>query len=111
MIYAKDEKTLLVATLRNTTTAANLRRNGRVCLEIGRGEDLVFGILGTMRLIKEPMDCSEAMALWEMRVERVKQDTSPAQRVVQGPASTPRSEKAEAFEKAGFAELVATAQA
>ncbi len=111
LIYAKDEKTLLVATLRNTTTANNLRRNGRVCLEIVRGEDLVFGILGTMRLVKEPMDCSEAMALWEMRVERVKQDTSPAQRVVQGPASTPRSEKAEAFEKAGFAELVATAQA
>jgi len=111
LIYAKDEKTLLVATLRNTTTAANLRRDGRVSLEIVRGEDMVFGILGTMRLVKEPMDCSEAMAMWEMRVDKVKQDTSPAQRVIQGPASTPRSEKAEAFEKAGFAELVAAAQA
>jgi len=111
LIYAKDDRTLLVATLRNTTTAANLRRDGRVCLEILQGEDVVFGILGTMRLVKEPIDCSEAMALWEMQVEKVKHDTSPAQRVIQGPASTPRSEKAEAFEKAGFAELVATAKA
>jgi hypothetical protein len=44
-------------------------------------------------------------------VERVKQDTSPAQRVIQGPASAPRNEKAEAFERAGFAELAAAAQA
>ncbi len=111
LIYAKDDKTLLVATLRNTTTATNLRRDGRVSLEIIQGEDLVMGIFGVMRLIKEPMACSEAMAMWEMRVEKVKQDTSPAQRVIQGPASTPRSEKAEAFEKAGFAELMAAARA
>lgn len=109
LIYAKDPKTLLVATLRNTTTANNLRRDGRVSLEVIQGDDLVVGIQGTMRLIKEPMDCSEAMALWEMRVERVKQDTSPAQRVIQGPAAVPRSEKAEAFEKAGVAELKAAA--
>jgi hypothetical protein len=50
------------------------------------------------------------MALWEMKVEKVKQDTSPAQRVVQGPASVPRSDKAAAFEKAAFAELVAAAK-
>jgi len=111
LIYAKDDKTLLVATLRNTTTATNLRRDGRVSLEIIQGEDLVMGIFGVMRLIKEPMACSEAMAMWEMRVEKVKLDTSPAQRVIQGPASTPRSEKAEAFEKAGFAELMAAARA
>lgn len=110
LIYAKDEKTLLVATLRNSTTATNLRRDGRISLEIFGAEDLVIGILGTMRLIKEPLEASEAMALWEMKVEKVKQDTSPAQRVIQGPASVPRSEKAEAFEKAAFAEVVAEAQ-
>lgn len=111
LIYAKDEKTLLVATLRNSTTAANLRRDGRVSLEIFGAEDQVMGILGTMRLIKEPLQSSEAMALWEMKVDQVKQDTSPAQRVIQGPASVPRSEKAEAFEKAVFAEVVAAAKA
>ncbi len=111
LIYAKDEKTLLVATLRTTTTTANLRRDGRVSLEIIRSEDTVIGIQGTMRLIKEPMEFSDAMALWEMKVERVKQDTSPAQKVIQGPASVPRSDKAEAFEKAGIAELMTAARA
>ena len=109
LIYAKDERTLLVATLRNSTTAANLRRDGRVSLEIMAADDLVMGIQGTMRLLKDPMAMSEAMALWEMRVERVKQDTSSAQRVIQGPASTPRSDKAVEFEKAAIAELVAAA--
>jgi general stress protein 26 len=110
LIYAKDEKTLLVGTLRTTTTATNLRRDGRISLELFGPEDLVIGILGKMRLIKEPLEASEAMALWEMKVEKVKQDTSPAQRVIQGPAATPRSEKAEAFEKAVLAEVAAAAK-
>lgn len=111
LFYAKDEKTLLVATLRNTTTATNLRADGRVSLEILGAEDLVLGIQGSMRLIKEPMEFSEAMALWEMKVEKVKQDTSAAQKVTQGPASVPRNDKAAAFEKAAIAELMAAAQA
>jgi len=50
------------------------------------------------------------MAMWEVRVEKVKQDTSPAQRVIQGPASLPRSEKAVEFEQAAIAELMAAAR-
>ncbi len=110
LMYAKDPKTLLVATLRNTTTANNLRRDGRVSLEIIQGDDLVMGIQGTMRLLREPMAFSDAMALWEMEVQKVKLDTSPAQRVFQGPASIPRNQKAEAFEQAGVAELQAEAR-
>jgi general stress protein 26 len=105
LIYARDEKTLMVGTLRNSTTSANLRRDGRVSLEIIGPDDLVMGIQGTMRLVREPMKCSDAMAIWEMQVTRVKHDTSPAQRVIQGPASVPRSDKATAFEQAAFAEL------
>jgi hypothetical protein len=110
LIYAKDEKTLLAGLLRNSGTSANLRRDGRVSLEIISPEDLVMGVQGTMRLVREPMAASEAMAMWEMQVAKVKQDTSPAQRVIQGPASVPRSDKAKAFEQAAFAELVAAAQ-
>ncbi len=110
LFYAKDERTLLVATLRHSTTATNLRRDGRVSLEIMGADDLVIGIQGTMRLIKEPMAMSEAMVLWEMRVEKVKQDTSSAQKVIQGPASIPRGEKAVAFENAAIAEIVAAAK-
>lgn len=110
LIYAKDEQTLLVATLRHSATTANLRRDGRVSLEIMAADDLVMGIQGTMGLIKEPMARSEAMALWELRVERVKQDSSPAQKVIQGPAAAPRSDKAAEFERAAFAELAAAAK-
>ena len=110
LIYARDEKTLLIATLRNSATTANLRRDGRVSLEIMAAGDLVMGIQGTMWIIKEPMAMSDAMALWEMRVEKVKQDSSPAQKVIQGPAATPRSDKAVEFEQAAWAELVAAAR-
>ena len=55
LIYAKDEKTLLVGLLRNSGTSANLRRDGRVSLEIIGPDDLVMGIQGTMRLVREPM--------------------------------------------------------
>jgi hypothetical protein len=110
LIYAKDVKTLLIGLLRSTATTANLLRDGRISLEIIGPDDLVIGIQGGMRLIKEHMACSDAMALWEMKVGKVKQDTSPAQRVVQGPASVPRSDKAAAFEQAAFAELKDSAQ-
>jgi len=109
LIYAKDERTLLLGTLRASTTTANLRRDGRVSLEILGTEDLVLGIQGSVRLLKEPMTMSDAMAMWEVRVEKVKQDTSPAQRVIQGHASLPRSEKAVEFEQAAMAELMAAA--
>jgi predicted pyridoxine 5'-phosphate oxidase superfamily flavin-nucleotide-binding protein len=110
LIYAKDDKTLLLATLRASATTANLRRDGRVSLEILAADDLVMGIQGAMWIIREPMTCSDAMVLWQMRVDKVKLDTSPAQRVIQGPASTPRSEKAAAFEKAAIAEIIAAAK-
>ncbi len=110
LIFAKDEKTLLLALLRNSNTSANLRRDGRVSLEIIGSDDLVMGILGTMRLIKDPLECSEAMALWEMKVEKVKQDTSPVKRVTQGAAAVLRSEKGQAFEQTAIAEVIAAAK-
>ena len=109
LIYAKDDQTLLVGLLRNSNTSANLKQNGRVVLQIIGPQDLVMGIAGFIRLIKDPMECSPAMAIWEMQVEKVKQDTSPAQRVIQGPAAEYRSEKSEAFGQAAFAELQAVA--
>jgi hypothetical protein len=109
LIYAKDDRTLLLGLLRNSNTSANLSQNGRVVLQVIGPNDLVMGISGSIRLIKEPMECSPAMGIWEMQVEQVKQDTSPAQRVTQGPAAEYRSEKSEAFGQAAFAELQAVA--
>ncbi len=110
LIYAKDDRTLLIGLLKNSTTSANLLADGRVCLEVVAADDQVFGILGHLRLVKDPMEASPAMALWEMQVERVKQDTSPAQRLVQGAVAEYRTEKAAQFGAAVFAELVAAAQ-
>ena len=76
-------------------------------LEIIESDDLVMGISGTMHLIKEPLECSKAMALWEMNVEKVKQDTSPVHRVTRGAAAVLRSEKGQAFEQAAIAEVMA----
>ncbi len=109
LIFARDDRTLLLGLLRNSNTSANLSQNGRVALQIIGSNDLVMGISGSIRLIKDPMECSSAMAIWEMQVEKVKQDTSPAQRVTQGPAAEDRSEKSEAFGQAAFAELQAVA--
>jgi hypothetical protein len=110
LIYATDDHTLLVGLLKNSTTSANLKADGRVCLEVLTAEDLVMGIAGAMRLVRDPMNASSAMAIWEMRVTGVKLDTSPAQRVLQGPAAEYRSEKAQAFGEAVFAELKAAAK-
>ena len=111
LIYAKDEKTLLVGHPADTAppppTCAGTAGSPWKSWE---PDDLVMGIQGTMRLIKEPMAMSDAMALWEMRVDKVKQDTSSAQKVIQGPAATPRSDKAVEFEQAAWAELVAAAK-
>jgi hypothetical protein len=107
LFNANPNRIIVVA---GTVGADGAPNTGRVSLELFQEGDLVIGIQGTMRVIKEPMAFSDAMALWEMQVQKVKLDTSPAQRVLQGPASTPRNEKAEAFEKAGIAELLAEAQ-
>jgi hypothetical protein len=111
LIYGADDKTLLLGMLKNSVTSANLARDGRVCLQIMAAEDLVMGVKGVMRLVKDPLDASPAMGLWELQVSQVKLDTSPAQRVGQGVAADYRSDKARAFGEACFAELRAAAGA
>ncbi len=78
LIYAKDERTLLLGTLRTSTTTANMRRDGRVSLEILGSEDLVMGIQGSVRLLKESMAMSDAMSMWELRVEGASKGRRPA---------------------------------
>lgn len=105
-IFAKDEQTLLIALLNTNTTTQNVRRDGRICIEVLGASDLAVGIKGKAKILKEPMESSSAMVLAEVKVDAVKQDTSPAQIVTQGPASTPRSDKARAFEQGVIAEIM-----
>jgi predicted pyridoxine 5'-phosphate oxidase superfamily flavin-nucleotide-binding protein len=105
-IFAKDEQTLLIALLNTNNTTQNVKRNGKICIEILGANDLAIGIKGTAKILRDPMESSSAMIMAEVKVEKVKQDTSPAQIVIQGPASTPRSEKAKAFEQGVIAEMM-----
>ncbi len=88
------------------------RAAGRVgLLSVHQGPGLTNALTGW----ESPHGHQQTLAMPELEAERdaaekVKQDTSPAQRVIQGPASVPRSEKAEAFEKAAFAEVMAEAK-
>lgn len=105
LIVARDENTLLVTLKRGQTTTKNLERNGRIIIEVVADEDVVLGIRGEAELVKEKMERNEAMSLWKVNIEEIKQDTSPAVIVSRGARSKPRSEAGEEFEEAMIGEM------
>lgn len=106
LFYCPDERTIIAGMVKTSQTAANIRRNGRVIIQMVFGGDVVFGIRGKGTVLKEALACSEATMAFRIEVVSVKRDTSPAQIVTSGPACTPRSEKAVEYEKAAWKELV-----
>lgn len=58
--YCPDEKTIVAGMVRTSQTATNIRRNGRVIIEMVFGGDVVFGIRGQGTVLKEALECSEA---------------------------------------------------
>ncbi len=74
-------------------------------LEVLYEGDIGFGISGREQIIKEPLDCSDAILAVRIDVSGVKKDTSPAQIITSGPKSTLRSEKAGEYEKAVLSEI------
>lgn len=109
--YCPDERTIVAAMVGASQTAANIKRDGRVIIEVLFAGDVVFGIRGRGRVIKEALDCNQATMAVKIDVGSVKRDTSPAQIVTSGPSCTPRSERAIAYEKAVWEELVKVASA
>lgn len=105
LFFCPDEKTIIAGMVRTSQTAANIRRNGRLIIQVVSGGDVVFGIRGKGTVLKEALDCSEATMAFRIEVVSVKRDTSPAQLVTSGPACTPRSERAADYEKAAWREL------
>ncbi len=104
--YCPDERTIVAAMVAASQTAANVRRDGRVIIEVLFAGDVVFGIRGKGRVIKDAFDCNQATMAVKIEVASVKRDTSPAQVVMSGPSCTPRSERGVEYEKAVWAELV-----
>jgi len=104
--YCPDERTIVVAMVGTSQTAANIKRDGRAIIEVLFGGDVVFGVRGRGRVIKEALECNQATMAVKIEVGSVKKDTSPAQIVTSGPTCTPRSERADEYEKAVWEELV-----
>ena len=109
--YCPNERTIVAAMVGASQTVSNVRRDGRVIIEVLFAGDVVFGIRGTGRVIKEAFDCNQATMAVKIEVGSVKRDTSPAQIVTSGPSCTPRSARAVEYEKSVWEELVRVASA
>ena len=105
LFYVPDEKTIVAGMVKTSQTVANIKRDGRLIMEVLYEGDIGLGILGQGKIIKEPLDCSDATLAIKIDVAGVKRDTSPAQIITSGPKSTLRSEKAREYEKAVLNEL------
>ena len=67
----------------------------RLIIEVLYEGDIGFGIIGQWKIIKEPLDCSDATLAVKIGVSDIKRDTSPAQIITSGPTATLRTGKAE----------------
>jgi len=105
LFYTTDDKTIIAGMVKTSQTVANIKRDGRLILEVLYEGDIVFGILGRGQIIKEPLDYSDATLAVRIDVSGVKRDTSPAQIITSGPMSTLWSEKAGEYEKAVLDEI------
>lgn len=71
---ARDAKTIRLSLDRRTRTLANIRRNGRVMLEV-LADGVIVGVRGSARIIQEEMAHAPiASAMVEVTVEGVKDD-------------------------------------
>ncbi|MBW2620208.1 MAG: pyridoxamine 5'-phosphate oxidase family protein [Deltaproteobacteria bacterium] len=105
LFYAPEDKTIIAGMVKTSQTVSNIKRDGRLIIEVLYEGDIVFGILGQGKITKEPLDCSDATLAVKIEVSGVKRDTSPAQIITSGPKSTLRSEKAGEYEKAVLNEI------
>ena len=71
---ARDAKTVRLSLDRRTRTLANIRRNGRVMLEV-LADGVIVGVRGSARIIQEEMAHAPIpSAMVELTVETVKRD-------------------------------------
>ena len=106
LFYCPDDRTVVAGMVRTSRTVANIRREGKLIMEVIFGDDIAFGISGDGSILKDPLDCSDATLAIKIAVTGVKRDTSPAQKITSGAKMSPRSEKAVEYEQAVLSELV-----
>lgn len=106
LFYCPDERTIVAGMVKTSRTVANIKRHGKLMIEVLSSDDIAYGISGEGSVLKDPLDCSDATLAIKIDVASVKRDTSPAQKVTSGPMMTPRSERAVEYEKAVWEELI-----
>lgn len=105
LFYCPSEKTIVAGMVKTSRTVSNIRRSGKLIIEVLFDGDIAYGITGDGIVVKDPLDSSEATLAVRIDVTSVKRDTSPAQEVTSGTKIKPRSERAVAYEKAVMDEL------
>ncbi len=107
LLWAKDESTVLLCSAIRHRSSENLKTQGRFALSVMDQEDTAFSILGTAKLLRQPMEANAHMALFSLAVEEVKSDTAPTLEVVNRVETRQRNEKVAAFFHACFVEMSA----
>lgn len=90
---------------RNSTALANLEKNDHIMIAILDEGDIAVGIAGHARVVKRTMNTNPLMALVEVDVCGVKDDTWPELVVCQGIRTRPRRELVTFLLRRTFMEL------
>ena len=105
LLAAPDGKTIRMSIMKVHQTTTNIKNNGKLFITVLEGPDLAFGIKGTAKVVKEPMEGNAAMCVVEFAVEEIKSDTTPTVIVTEGVRTKHRTEKTKDFFRIMFDEL------
>jgi len=106
LFYCSNKKIIYAGMITDSTTIQNIKRDGRIIIETVYADDISFGISAKATVIKEPLESNGKTAAVRIDVQSVKRDTSPAQMIIEGIKTKPRSDKAAEYEKAVLKEIM-----
>ena len=105
LMIAHDEKTVRIALVKSHKTVENIKNGSKGMITVLEGTDFAMGILGSTKIIREPMEGNSSMCMVEFTVEEIKSDTTPTVMVVEGVHTVHRSTKTGEFFRTMFDEL------
>jgi len=105
LITAPSNKKLRMAVARMHQAYKNIKTNNNVMINILEVDDTAVSIKGVANIIKDPMEGNKAMAMLEIDVKEIKEDTTPTLIVSGGVKTKIRSKKTPNFFRVMFEEL------
>jgi len=106
LFYCPNKKIIYMGMVTDSTTIQNIKRDGRIIIETIYAGDISFGISAKATVIKEPLESNSKTAAVRVDVQSVKRDTSPAQMILGGIKTMPRTDRAAEYEKMVLKEIV-----